>query len=417
MLIERVPVSKIAQHPANPRIRLEPTDRTFKQLQKSYKQFGPVLPLVVNRRNNFVLSGNQRLAVSVAEGMTEVDVVYVDLDPIQEKALMVCLNRISGEWDASKLAEVLDELVSTPDFDLESIGFSLPEAATFLDDLYKLEEEPFSCSNVAASESITQKGDLIVLSDAGHRLLCGDCTNFEDVKRLMGEDKLQLFFSDPPYNINYNNRSRPLREDTKKQWDKIEGDDLTQEEYEQFLRQVFGNILEFFDKGATGYVWNGIRQFFFMYQVLTELNCHVSSLITWAKESFAPSFSDYHWQTEHCLYFWKSNNGPHVWYGSRKQSNLWFAGRDDARSLRHPTEKPTALGVRALKNSSKKGDIVVDLFAGSGSTLIAAENLGRRCYLMEISPAYCDAIVYRYAGLVGKDKLSREVRQRYFKEA
>lgn len=416
MLIERVPVSKIAQHPANPRVTLSPKDRTFIQLQKSYKQFGAVLPLIVNRRNNYVLSGNQRLAVSIAEGMTEVDVIFVDLDPIPERALMVALNRISGDWDAPKLAEMLDEFISTPDFDLESVGFTLPEAASFLDDLYKCEEELFACNNVTPLEPITQKGDLVVLNDAGHRLLCGDCTNLTDVKRLMGDDKLQLLYTDPPYGVDYDSKTRPLRNDTKKQWEKIEGDDLPQGEYEKFLKQVFLNILEFFDEGATGYAWNGYKQFFFMYQILTELDCHVSSLVTWAKESFAPSFSDYHWQTEHCLYFWKNNNGAHRWYGSRKQSNLWYASRDDVQSLRHPTQKPSSLAIRAIKNSSKKGGIVVDLFAGSGSALIAAEKLGRKFYGMEISPAYCDGIVYRYAGLVGKDKLSREVRQRYFKE-
>lgn len=417
MLIERVSVSQIMQHPANPRVTLSPKDRTFIQLQKSYKQFGAVLPLVVNRRNNYVLSGNQRLAVSIAEGMTEVDVVFVDLDPIPERALMIALNKISGEWNAPKLAEMLDEFISTPDFDLESVGFTLPEAATFLDDLYKCDEEAHTFNNTVPSEVITQKGDVVVLSDAGHRLFCGDCTHLTDVKRLMGDDKLQLLFTDPPYNVAYDNKSRPLREDTKKQWDKIEGDDLPQEEYEKFLKQAFANMLEFFDKGATGYVWNGIKQFYFMHQALTELDCHVSTVVTWAKDCYAPGFSDYHWQSEHCLYFWKNSNGAHKWYGSRKQSNLWFASRDDAHGLNHPTQKPVSLGIKALKNSSKKGDIVVDLFAGSGSTLIASEKLGRKFYGMEISPAYCDAIVYRYAALVGKDKLSREVRQRYFKEA
>lgn len=256
-----------------------------------------------------------------------------------------------------------------------------------------------------------------MLSDAGHRLLCGDCTNLEDVKRLMGEDKLQLFFSDPPYNVSYNNKSRPVRKDTKKQWDKIENDDMSQEQYEKFLGQAFTNILGYFDKGAVGYAWNGVKQFYFMHNILTQLGCHISSVITWAKEVCCPGFSDYSWQCEHLLYFWKLNNGPHAWYGNRKQSNLWYASRDDARSLIHPTEKPTSLATRALKNSSRKGDIVVDLFAGSGSTLIAAENLGRKCYLMEISPAYCDSIIYRYAQLIGRDRLTQEVRQRYFKEA
>lgn len=414
MEIKRVPISAIFPHPDNPRILLTIKHPAFRQLQKSYDIFGPLLPLIVNKRNNFVLVGNQRLAVSKAKGMSEVDVVYVDLDPKQEKALMIALNRISGEWDAPKLAELLDELTSTPDFDLESIGFTLPEAAEFLDDLYKVEEMP-TLNNPTQREPITQKGDLIVLN--GHRLVCGDTANLDDVKRLMGEDKFQLLYTDVPYSIAYNNKSRPLRDDTKKQWEMIENDDLPQPEYEKFLKQAFINMLQFFDKGATGYVWNGCRQFYFMHQILTELDCHISSLITWAKENFSPSFSPYHWQTESCIFFWKNNNGAHKWHGNRKQSNLWYASRDDANILSHPTQKPVSLAIRALKNSTKKGDIVADFFAGSGSTLIAAEKLGRRSYCMEISPDFCDSIIFRLASLVGKDSLSPEVKARYFKEA
>ncbi|MCX5656715.1 MAG: site-specific DNA-methyltransferase, partial [Candidatus Omnitrophica bacterium] len=230
------------------------------------------------------------------------------------------------------------------------------------------------------------------------------------------EDKLQLLYPDVPYAVAYDNKSRPLRNDTKKQWGMIANDDLSQADYERFLKQSFVNMIEFFDKSATGYVWNGYRQFYFMHQVLTELDCHVSSLITWAKETFAPSFSPYHWQTENCLYFWKNNNGAHKWHGNRKQSNLWYASRDDARRLEHPTQKPVSLATRAIKNSSKKGDIVADFFAGSGSTLVAAEKLGRKSYCIDISPAFCDSIVYRFARLVGMDKLSGEIRAKYFKE-
>ncbi len=413
MLVQKVSVFQILPHPDNPRVSLTQKHPVFRQLQKSYKNFGPLLPLIVNKRNNYVLSGNQRLAVSIAEGVKEVDVIYVDLDSRQEKAVMIALNRISGEWDAPKLAESLDELIGTPGFDLESIGFTLPEAANFLDDLYKLEETPIF-NDEAQPQSITTKGDLIPLN--GHRLLCGDCTNSTDMKRLMGEDKFQLLYTDGPYCVAYNNKSRPLRNDTKKQWGMIANDDLTQDEYEKFFKQALINMMEFFDKGATGYIWNGVREFYFMYQILIELDCHVSSLITWAKETFAPSFSPYHWQTEHCLFFWKNNNGAHKWYGNRKQSNLWYASRDDINILNHPTQKPVSLAVRAIKNSTKKGDVVADFFAGSGSTLIAAEKLKRKSYCMEISPAFCDSIVYRFSRLVGKNNLSGEIRAKYFKE-
>jgi DNA modification methylase len=172
----------------------------------------------------------------------------------------------------------------------------------------------------------------------------------------------------------------------------------------------------FFDKGASAYIWNGHRQFYFMHQVLTGLDYHVSSVITWAKDSFAISFAPYNWQTEHCLFFWKKNNGPHNWYGDGKQNNLWYANRDCINNLLHPTQKPVSLAVKAIKNSSKRGDIVLDMFLGSGSTLIASETLNRRTFGIEVNPKYCDAIVRRYIAFVGKEKVSDDILKMYCKE-
>lgn len=126
-------------------------------------------------------------------------------------------------------------------------------------------------------------------------------------------------------------------------------------------------------------------------------------------------FAPYHWQTEHCLYFWKKDNGAHKWYGGTTQSNLWYASRDAGNMLVHPTQKPVSLAARAIKNSSKRGDIVLDLFAGSGSTIIAAEQLERRCYAVELSPVYCDAIARRYIAFVGEDNVSSVLREKFIR--
>ena len=151
--------------------------------------------------------------------------------------------------------------------------------------------------------------------------------------------------------------------------------------------------------------------------MLTELGFHVSCIITWAKERFAIGFGDYNQQTEFCLYSWLEDNGSHSWHGPNNESTLWEVHRDLTRDYIHPTQKPIALAQRAIRNSSKRGDLVVDLFLGSGSTLIAAESLGRRCYGIELDCRYIDALIRRYISFVGKDKVSPSLKEKYALEA
>jgi DNA modification methylase len=148
--------------------------------------------------------------------------------------------------------------------------------------------------------------------------------------------------------------------------------------------------------------------------MLEKLGFHIASVIVWAKPNFAISFADYNEQVEFCLYCWLENNGSHRWFGSTSESTLWEVKRDPAKQYIHPTQKPIALAQRAIMNSSVKGDIVLDTFLGSGSTLIAAQSLGRSCYGLEIDPSYCDAIVRRYIAYIGQDKVSTDILKRYF---
>jgi DNA modification methylase len=150
-----------------------------------------------------------------------------------------------------------------------------------------------------------------------------------------------------------------------------------------------------------------------MYLMLKELEVHVSAVITWAKPNFAIGYGDYNQATEFALYGWLEYNGSHAWYGPTNESTLWEIKRDPTRSYSHPTQKPLALAQRAIRNSSKRGDLVLDLFLGSGSTLIAAESLERRCFGMEIDPRYVDGIVRRYMAFVGLEKVSEEIKSRY----
>jgi DNA modification methylase len=417
MKIQKIPISKINPAPYNPRMDLKPGDAEYEKLKQSILNFGYVEPLVWNKRTGSLVGGHQRLKVLVEEGFTEVEVSVVDLPLNKEKALNIALNRISGDWDQQKLAKVLGELKTDAEIDIELTGFDIPEISQIFDEVKETKEDDFDFCEVLKEieKPITKKGDLIMLGK--HKLLCGDSSKKEDVEKLLGGEKINLIFTDPPYNVNYYGGNRPTpkkaRPKNSRNWRRIYSDNLTQEEYEGWLKTILGNLNFHLAEGAPIYIWNGHRQFGPMYQMLAELDFHISCVITWEKPNFSLGYGDYNQQTEFCLYAWKSDNGAHNWYGPTNESTLWKVDRDPTNSYNHPTQKPVALAARALKNSSKRGDVVVDVFLGSGTTLIASEELERRCFGIEIDPRYCDAIVKRYVAFVGKENISKELREKY----
>ncbi len=421
MDIQIVPISNISPHPKNPRITLNSKDPEYQQIKKSYKVYGNVQPLVWNKRSGYLVSGHQRLAILVAEGIQEIEVVVVDLDPQQEQNLMVSLNKITGRWDNEKLSAMLEEFTKIPDFDCELLGFTMPEISQLLDVFHKDRDDDdfdFNAAVESIAEPITQKGDLIELGV--HKILCGDSSSLDDIKLLMAGEKVSLVHTDPPYNVNYYGGNRPVpngRPKKSRDWERIYFDNLNQEEYEAWLKKILSNIEPFLKEGAPFYIWNGHKQFGPMHGMLEGLGYHIACVITWAKPNFAISYADYNQQTEFCLYGWKKENGAHIWYGPTNESTLWEIKRDATKNYVHPTQKPIALAQRAIKNSSERMDIVLDLFLGSGSTLIAAESLSRKCFGLEIDPKYCDAIVKRYIAFVGKEKVSQELVRKYLKEA
>jgi len=417
MDIQTVPVSQINPAPYNPRVDLQPGNPEYESLKKSIGEFGYIEPLVWNKRSGTLVSGHQRLKILIEKGLTEVEVSIVDLPIEKEKALNIALNKIEGAWDEEKLTELLIDLQTLPDFDVSLTGFDLPEISELLDTYLESKDgDDFDVEACVESitESITKPGDLIQLGQ--HKVLCGDSSNPEHIKLLMDDGKIDLLFTDPPYNVNYYNGNRPKgnsRPKKHKLWDRIYSDNFSQEEYEKWLKSVLQNISPYLSEGAPAYIWNGHRQFGPMYLMLTELGFYVSCVITWAKERFAIGYGDYNQQTEFCLYAWKENNGAHRWFGPTNESTLWEIHRDLTKDYAHPTQKPIALAQRAMCNSSKRGDLVVDLFLGSGSTLISAESLDRRCYGLELDPKYCDAIIRRYIDYVGEDKVSEELKSKY----
>jgi DNA modification methylase len=412
MNIQKVDINKINPAAYNPRLDLGPGDKDYEKLKRSMDTFGYVEPLVWNSRTGNLVGGHQRFKILKEQGRKEVDVSVVDLDANKEKALNLALNKIRGDWDDDKLAQLLQELTTTPDFDTTMTGFDIPEISSILDTLVQAPDDGFNFEDAlrATGPAVTTLGDLIELGE--HRLLCGDSTKKEDLERLLGGQLTSLLHTDPPYNVNYSGDNRPV-DDNQADWRKIANDNMPQDKYEAWLSDVLRNAVAFLEPGAAMYIWNGSRQFGPMYDILLKEGIHISCVITWAKESFSLGFSDYNHQTEFCFYGWKDKGGSHKWYGPNNESTLWQIKRDSTAEYIHPTQKPVALAHRAIVNSSKRGDVVLDLFLGSGTTLIAADSLKRRCYGMELDPIYCDAIVRRYVKFVGKEKVSKELLVKY----
>lgn len=414
MKIQKVKIDQINPAAYNPRLDLKPGDKDYEKLKRSMDTFGYVEPLVWNSRTGSLVGGHQRFKILLEQGAKEVDVSVVDLDPNEEKALNIALNKIQGKWDIEKLGALLDELSKTPDFDVTISGYDIPEIDEIRDQLAEPKEDDFKSAIKNEEESITQVGDIIELGE--HRILCGNASEPDNLAKLLGKETVGLIHTDPPYNVNYYGGARPhdkARPKKSRLWPTIYNDNMSQEDYEAWLKNIITNISKYLAPGAAIYIWNGSRQFGPMYDMLIELDFHIGCVITWAKQSFAISRGDYNQQTEFCLYCWKEKAGAHKWYGPNNESTLWQVKRDSTASYIHPTQKPVELAHKAIRNSSKRGDIVLDLFLGSGTTLIAAESLKRRCFGTEIKRAYCDGIVERYVAFAGKDKVSKEVLTKY----
>ncbi len=416
MEIRKVPIGQVKFAPYNAR---KMRKNEFKKLVESIKTYECYEPLIVNSQSWHVVGGNQRLRVLIKLGYKEVDVVIVDLSIEKEKLLNLALNRIQGEWDFAKLPTLIEELSKILDIDLGLSGFDSSEVDKFLEGLREPKDPDdfdFDATVTAIKEPITKRGDVIQLGDS--RIMCGDCASEADMGILMQDDKIDLVHTDPPYGCFYLAQNRPdleARPKKSKRWDALYKDNLSEEDYEEWIRSVLNNLKRYLKDGASAYIWNGHAKFYFVHQVLKELGFHISTVITWAKPTFAISYGDYNQQTEFCIFSWLKN-GPHKWHGPTNESNLWEVARDKVSERIHPTQKSVSLPARAIRNSSVRNDIVFDGFIGSGSSLIAAVSLGRKFLGMEIEPKYIDGAVLRYIAFVGKENVSAELVKKYLPE-
>ena len=387
MNIEKKNVKDLLPADYNPRKDLKPGDPEYEKLKRSIEQFGYVEPVIWNQQTGCVVGGHQRLKVLIDMGITEVDVVVVDMDADKEKALNIALNKISGEWDTEKLALVIADLQGA-DFDVSLTGFDPEE----LDDLFRddvkdgIQEDDFDVDAELAKPVFSKAGDLWLLGE--HRLLCGDSTKADTFELLMNGKKANLVVTDPPYNVNYEGSAG-----------KIKNDSMAEEQFEEFLFEAFSRMNESMADDASIYVFHSDSHGLAFRKAFEDAGFYLSGCCIWKKQSLVLGRSPYQWQHEPVLFGWKKK-GKHQWYTGRKESTIWEFDKPK-KNGDHPTMKPIALLSYPIMNSTMTGCLVLDPFGGSGSTLIACEQTGRVCFTSELDEKFCDVIVNRYKEQVG----------------
>ena len=386
MQSELVAISSLSLDPAN--VRKHP-DKNIQSIIASLKRFGQQKPIVVDA-NGIVRAGNGTLMAAQQLGYTEIAIVRSPLKGSEATAYAIADNRTAelAEWDEGSLAEQLaalqiedEELALATGFDEADIDALLAPDEVIEDEV----PEPIAVA-------ITKRGDVWLLGS--HRVMCGDSTSADDVARLMHGEKAQLMFTDPPYGVGYTGGHFHSGDvNIKRERESLAGDSDARI-YAKFLPVA----LPFLD-GAC-YVWFSDSKARDVYNAIYENKCEIHALIVWHKTNATYGAMNAHYKQRHepCLYF-KPIGSTLRWCGASTESTLWSEDRDGINEF-HPTQKPVALAFKALTNHDAKS--VLDLFLGSGSTLIAAEQLNRKCYGMEISPQYCDVIVARWEKLTGK---------------
>jgi len=394
--VDEVAIDLLRPDPANPR-RIG--DDELDALTRSLRQFGFVQPVLARREDGIVIGGHQRLVAARRLGLTTVPVTYLDLSTEQARLLNLALNKISGSWDEQLLARLLADLGASPNVDLSLSGFGEDELRDLLRSLETREKrervEDFDLDSALEDASRTPRskpGDLWALRE--HRLLCGDATKPEDIEKLLGGRQASMAFTDPPYNVSLGDHGGQQRGSRRR---RIANDSMDPIAWETFVRAWGRTLLASVD-GAL-YVCMSSKEMPLVSRVLAEEGGHWSDTIIWRKDRFVLGRADYQRAYEPIWFGWRES-ASHHWCGDRDQDDVWEINRPSDAPL-HPTMKPLPLMERAIANSSVAGDLVLDAFAGSGSTLIACERTGRRCAALELDPRYVDVALARWERFSG----------------
>lgn len=358
-------------------------DDAVKYVAESIKEFGFKVPIVIDK-NNVIVAGHTRYKAAKKLKMSEVPCIIADdLTDEQIKAFRLADNKVAekAEWDFDMLNTELDDII---DLDMELFGF---EEALQDDDKEAVEDE-FEVELPAEPKS--KLGDIYQLGD--NRLMCGDSTVLEDVEKLMGGEQADILLTDPPYNVNYEGKTKDKL--------KIKNDQMGNDNFRQFLTDAFSNADMVMKPGAVFYIWHADREGYNFCGACFDVGWTVRQCLIWNKNSMVMGRQDYQQKHEPCLYGWKEGAG-HLWASDRKQTTVINFDKPTRNDM-HPTMKPIPLFDYQIKNNTKGGDVVLDLFGGSGTTIMACEQNGRRGYCMEYDPRYVDVIINRWEKFTGE---------------
>ena len=445
MNIEKRRMQDLKPAEYNPRKALTPEDAEYQKIKRSIESFGYIDPIIINN-DGTIIGGHQRHTVLSDLGYEEVEVVVLDLNKEDEKALNIALNKISGEWDELKLKDLLIEL-DLGDYDISLTGFDnqeLEELIELTDFEPETTEDEFD-SEQAYNDSVSE-GPLVKAGEVWqlgrHRLMCGDSTDINDVKKLMGAELMDLIITDPPYNVNYEEKAAALNEyrPNNNGAMEIENDLMNNEDFYSFLFKAYSNMEAYMRAGAAIYVFHADSEGLNFRKAFIEAGLKLSECLIWEKNNFVLGRQDYHWRHEPILYGWKEG-AKHYFVNDRTQDTIILEDDVDFDSMKkpeliqyikdmmqryadqtsviyekkpmssslHPTMKPLELVGKLMKNSSKKGWNVGDFFGGSGSTLMAAEQLDRNAFVMEYSEHYASVIIKRWEDFTGQQAVKIEV--------
>jgi DNA modification methylase len=388
MQVEQISIETLIPYVNNARTH---SDAQVAQIAASIKEFGFNNPVLI-ADDNSIIAGHGRVMAARKLGKDTVPAVRLShLTEMQRKAYILADNKLAlnADWDNSLLAIELADLKDLG-FDTDLTGFSADEIAALMpveltEGLTDEDEVP-----EVPVDPVTKLGDVWVLGK--HRLMCGDSTSIEALEELCQGQSVDMWLTDPPYNVAYEGKTKDAL--------KIQNDSMSDDQFRQFLRDSYVAADAVMKAGAVFYIWHADSEGYNFRGAAQDAGWKVRQCLIWKKQTMVMGRQDYHWKHEPCLYGWKDGAG-HLWAADRKQTTILEFDRP-SRNAEHPTMKPVALFEYQLLNNTKGGDIVLDSFGGSGTTMIAAEKNGRVSRLMELDPKYCDVIIKRWQDFTGK---------------
>lgn len=392
--IEQVTIEKLIPYAKNSRTH---SDAQIAQIAASIKEFGFVNPVLIDEQDG-IIAGHGRVMAARKLGINEVPCIRLaHLTENQKRAYVIADNKLAlnAGWDEEMLKLEIKDLEAS-DFDISLLGFDAEELENIMD-------EPETTEGLTEDDEVPEPPEdpITVLSDVWilgkHRLMCGDSTSVSDLEKLTDGQLVDMWLTDPPYNVAYEGKTKDAL--------KIKNDEMGDDQFRQFLRDAYTAADMVMKPGAVFYIWHADSEGYNFRGAAHDAGWKVRQCLIWKKSSMVMGRQDYHWKHEPCLYGWKEGAG-HLWASDRKQTTI-LEFEKPSRNGEHPTMKPVALFEYQMLNNTKGGDLVLDSFGGSGTTLIAAEKNGRTAMLMELDPKYCDVIVKRWQEFTGKDAIHK----------